>query len=157
MLLDEQLTMGPKFLIEVMPRLGPRTTRILGPTPRPIVVYSDASWPEKMTAEEAVTRGEPPRLGWVVFGATERPRGFSMELGREFVSMLFPRKTQILAAEAVAVLTALVITPELFNGRDVVWFVDNEAALSSLVRGASRADDVGHIAACTQLAMIEHL
>ena len=36
----------------------------------------------------------------------------------------------------------------------MVWFIDNEAALSSLIRGTSRAEDVGHIAACTQLAMI---
>jgi len=155
-LLDEQLMMGLRFLIEVLPRLSPRATRILGPTPSPVVVYSDASWPEQRTAEEAMEAGDPPRLGWVVFGASERPRGFSMELGREFLATLFPRKTQILAAEAVAVLTALVVAPELLNGREVVWFVDNEAALSSLIRGASRAEDVGHIAACTQLAMIEH-
>ena len=36
-----------------------------------------------------------------------------------------------------------------------MWFVDNEAAVSSLIRGTSRAEDVGHIAACTQLAMME--
>ena len=33
--MDEQLQMGLQFLIEVLPRLGPRTTRIIGPTPRP--------------------------------------------------------------------------------------------------------------------------
>ena len=72
------------------------------------------------------------------------------------MAVLFPRKTQILAAEAVAVLTALVLSPELLAGREIVWFVDNEAALSSLIRGTSRTEDVGHIAACTQLAMMEH-
>ncbi len=154
--LDEQLQMGLRFLVETMPKLGPRSTRIIGPTPSPVVVYSDASWPEQMTAEEAVSAGQPPRLGWVIFCPGERPRGFSMALQKEFVSVLFPRKTQILAAEAVAVLTALVLTPELLQGREVVWFIDNEAALSSLVRGTSRAEDVGHIAACTQLAMIAH-
>ena len=154
--LDEQLEMGLRFLIETLPILGPRSTRILGPTPRPTVIYSDASWPEKMTAEEAVKKGEPPRLGWVIFSPGERPKGFSLELGREFMAVLFPRKTQILAAEAVAVLTALVLSPELLAGREIVWFVDNEAALSSLIRGTSRTEDVGHIAACTQLAMMEH-
>ena len=154
--LDEPLLMGLRFLVETLPELGPRSTRILGPTPKPTVVYSDASWPENMTAEEAVDRGEPPRLGWVIFTPGEKPRGFSLELGKEFTSILFPRKTQILAAEAVAVLTALVLTPELLEGREMVWFVDNEAALSSLIRGASKAEDVGHIAASTQLAMMEH-
>ena len=157
--LDEQLRMGLNFLVEVTPTIGPRTARILGPTPQPTLVYSDASWPDvrdQRTAAEAAEAGEPPRLGWVIFRPGERPRGFSMELGREFVDALFPRRTQILAAEAVAVLTALVLTPELLQGRELVWFIDNEAALSSLIRGTSRAEDVGHIAACTQVAMLQH-
>ena len=155
-MLDEQLEMGLRFLIETLPVLGPRSARIMGLTPQPTVIYSDASWPQFMTPEEAVMKGEPPRLGWVVFTPEGRPQGFSLELGLEFMAVLFPRKTQILAAEAVAVLTALVLSPELLAGREIVWFVDNEAALSSLVRGTSRAEDVGHIAACTQLAMMEH-
>ena len=106
--IDEPLHMGLRFFIEIMPRLHARSARIMGPTPRPTIVYSDASWPERMTAEEAMEKGEPPRLGWVVFAPGERPKGFSMELGREFVSALFPRKTHIFAAEAVAVLTALI-------------------------------------------------
>ena len=153
--IDEQLHTGLRFLMEIMPRLEPRSARILGPTPQPTIVYSDASWPERMTAEEAMEKGEPPRLGWVVFNPGERPVGFSMELGREFVSALFPRKTQIFAAEAVAVLTALILAPESISNRELVWFIDNEAALSSLIRGTSRAEDVGHIAACTQLAMMD--
>ena len=157
--LSEQLHMGLNFLREVMPNIGPRTTRILGPTPMPTVVYSDASWPdvrEGRSAEEAAAAGEPHRLGWIIFRPGMKPLGFSMELGREFTEALFPRRTQILAAEAVAVLAAFVLTPELVAGRELVWFIDNEAALSSLIRGSSRADDVGHIAACTQVAMLQH-
>ena len=90
--MNEQLEMGLRFLMGILPRLSPRSTRIIGPTPRPTVVYSDASWPERMTAEEAVARGEPPRVGWVVFSPGERPKGYSMELGREFISALFPRQ-----------------------------------------------------------------
>ena len=36
--LDEQLEMGLRFLIETLPMLGPRATRILGPTPQPTVI-----------------------------------------------------------------------------------------------------------------------
>jgi hypothetical protein len=61
-----------------------------------------------------------------------------------------------MAAEAVAVLTALVLTPKALANRELVWFIDNESALSSLIRGGSKAEDVGHVAACTQLAMLEH-
>ena len=38
--------------------------------------------------EEAVEKGGPPRLGWVIFSPGERPKGFSMELRKEFVSLL---------------------------------------------------------------------
>ena len=99
--LDGQLQMGLQFLIEVLPRFGPRTTRILGTTPQPTVIYSDASWPQWVTPEEAVRAGAPPRLGWIIFQHGAESRCFSMELGREFITALFPRKTQILAAEAV--------------------------------------------------------
>eukprot|EP00972_Heterocapsa_arctica_P005701 841598-Heterocapsa_arctica.AAC.1 len=34
-------------------------------------------------------------------------------MGKDFVDALFPRKTQILAAEAVAVLTSLILSPDL--------------------------------------------
>ena len=124
--------MGLHFLIEVLPRLGPRTTRVMGPTPQPTVIYSDASWPQWVTPEEAVRAGEPPRLGWIICQPGAEPWGFSMELGREFITALFPRKTQIFAAEAVAVLATCVLTPELIQGRELVWFIDNEAALSHL-------------------------
>ena len=120
------------------------------------MVYSDASWPQWTAMKEAVEKGKPPRLGWVIFTPGERPRGFSMELGREFLSAFFPRYTQIMAAEAVAVLTALVLTPQAFANRELVWLIDNESALSSLIRGGSKAEDVGHVAAFTQLAMLEH-
>ena len=83
--LDELLQMGLQFLIEVLPRPGPRTTRVMGPTPEPTVVYSDASWPQWVTPEEAVRAGEPPRLGWIIFQPGADPRGFSMELGRELI------------------------------------------------------------------------
>eukprot|EP00972_Heterocapsa_arctica_P061321 9041961-Heterocapsa_arctica.AAC.1 len=47
------------------------------------------------------------------------------------------------------------LPPELFHGQDLLWFVDNEAALSSLTRGTSKAEDVGHLSACTHLALMQ--
>ena len=132
-----------------VPHRGPPAPRTAHRARHGPDIYSDASWPQWVAPEEAVRAGEPPRLGWIIFQPGADPRGFSMELGREFITALFPRKTQILAAEAVAVLAACVLTPGLIQGRGLVWFIDNEAALSSLIRGTSKAEDVGHIAACT--------
>ena len=152
---NEDLRVGLRFLKEVLPKMQPRPTRIMGTSPPPVVVYSDASWPQFMDLEEAVKKGEPPRLGWVVFVPGEKPRGYTMVLGKEFMDALLPRKTQIFAAEAIAVLTALVLLPGHFAQRELLWFIDNESAVSSLIRGGSKAQDVGHLAAATHLALIE--
>ena len=48
-------------------------------------------------------------------------------------------------------LSALCDAPEIFSDCDVIWFVDNEAACSTLVRGASRESDVNDIAELTHL------
>jgi hypothetical protein len=48
-----------------------------------------------------------------------------------------------------------VLCPDQVAERDVVWFVDNEAAVSSLIRGTSRSGDVGHIAAIAQLRLLQ--
>ena len=39
----------------------------------------------------------------------------------------------------------------MLHGYDIRWFVDNESACSTLIRGASREEDVQGIAECTQL------
>ena len=44
--LDEDFTVGFKFLMEVLPTLPAREVRIIGQTAAPTVVYPGASWPE---------------------------------------------------------------------------------------------------------------
>ena len=41
--------------------------------------------------------------------------------------------------------------PERIAGRDLIWFIDNEAAASTLIRGVTREDDVQLIAEATHL------
>ena len=40
---------------------------------------------------------------------------------------------------------------EMFAGRDVVWFVDNEGACSTLIRGACRPEEISGIAECSSI------
>ena len=152
--LDENLRMCLMYLITILPMLQPRQARVFGRLTPPVVVYSDASWPEGVQTEDVLESFVPPRVGWVIFRQGERPHGYSMQLGRSFLRLLLPRKTQIFAAEAVVALLALVTEPELFVSEDVLWFMDNEAAVSSLIRGSSRASDVGHIAAAARIASV---
>ena len=148
--LDEHLVIGLLFLMEVMPSLGAREAYLLRAAPCPTIAYSDASWPEDGQSID----DRPPRLGWVVIRPGQRPVGFTILLGSEFLQLVLERKTQIYAAEAIAPLAAALLTPQLLQG-DVVWFCDNEAAVSSLIRGGSRAEDVGALAAAANLRAAE--
>ena len=55
------------------------------------------------------------------------------------------RKTQIFAAEVFAILAAVHEHRAELAGRDVIFFIDNEAACAALVRGGSSTHDVGAI------------
>ena len=48
--------------------------------------------------------------------------------------------------EAFAAAAAPWVSPEIFAQRDFVWFVDNAAAVSTLIRGAAKPEDIDHIA-----------
>ena len=72
----------------------------------------------------------------------------------DLLQHLIPRKSQICACEALIVPQLLIQKPELFAGCDVVWFIDNESACSSLIRGGSRQDDIATLSALTHLAML---
>ena len=138
------------FLTLVLPRLGPRRVTLTAP-PRPrLLVYSDASWPSSFDAESG-----PPRLGWIIFQEGQLPRGRSALLPPEAMEDWIERKTQIYAAEAIVPLLALFMEPHIFRGHDVLWFIDNEAAMSSLIRGGARPEDVGRIAAAAHILMME--
>ena len=78
--------------------------------------------------------------------------GRTLELPHEALEVFVPRTQQIYACEALAVPEAMYADPAYFAGRDVMWFIDNEAACASLIRGASRQEDVNEIVAITLLA-----
>ena len=67
----------------------------------------------------------------------------AIHVPREVVSAWVQRRTQIYLAETYAVLAALYDHRHDLEGRGVLVFVDNEAAASSIIRGAPRMEDVG--------------
>ena len=44
-------------------------------------------------------------------------------------------------------------TPELIKGRSLIWFIDNQTAVSCLVKGASRVEDLSELTLLTNLAL----
>ena len=94
----------------------------------------------------ALHTSSPARLGWVIFDPLcADVFGFTMCLPHSVLETFSIRKTQIYACEAFAPLAALWNSPGKFRGRDVIAFVDNEAACAALVRGSASCPDVESI------------
>ena len=53
----------------------------------------------------------------------------------------------------MAALLVPVLCGDCLQGRDTLWFVDNETIISSMIRVTSRAEDGGHVAAMAQIAL----
>ena len=135
-----------RLLAAMIASVPPRIIKALAP-PRPrLVVYSDASWEKEA------------RLGWIIItpGANRATVARTSIIQQELLDNLVERTTQIMACEAVAVPQAILREPHLFAGCDVTWFIDNEAACSSLIRGSSSQEDISIIASITHFLMMEH-
>ena len=120
---------------------SPRTVTVCGPERRPLVIYSDASF-EKGSL----------RLGWVVMDPDQSfsPVGGTCVVPPEVLNSWVPRRQQILPGETLCGLLLPVLHPDLLRLRDLLWFVDNEAATSALIRGARSQEDVHEIAQYAQ-------
>ena len=57
--------------------------------------------------------------------------------------------------ELLAVPLLAFSAPELLRGRDVLWFLDNQAAWRAIIRSASSASDVSHLLAGLQFAKLQ--
>ena len=114
---------SPELFISV---LSSRSTRL--------VAYSDAEF----------TPGRPPRLGWVAFAAAaERVLpdfppllARTLLLDEEVLRCCYPRKQQIVAAEALAPSAALADVPALCEQTGVLYFIVIGGACSTPICGA---------------------
>ena len=64
-----------------------------------------------------------------------------------------PQKNQICLAEVVTVPIAIALLAPMLRDMDLLSFVDNEGAVSALVRGTSRTDDCAFMAELTHALM----
>ena len=125
----------------------PRRVHLLSPPRTHLVCYSDASWEPDVQ----------PRLGWIIFSPTETRAvmGASSLVSYQLLDHLVQRKTQIMACEGIAVPQAMLRNRGIFRNADVTWYIDNEAACSSLVRRGSSHEDISLIAGATHPIMME--
>ena len=150
--MDVSMVDGVRFLAHMVRIIAPRRIQVMGLVRPQAIVYSDASFQQDFD-ELPKEMQEPPRIGWVIMrhNLGDVPLGRSMILPPEALQLFTPRKTQIFACEAIAVPEALRFDGKAVAGRDVTWFIDNEAACSSFIRGASRSEDVSEVVAIALL------
>ena len=130
--LDEDDVENLSFLRQVAKSWPLRELKVHSTRRKPWVLYTDASFEEES--------GNPPKLGWVLFGGAQT-QGRSCQLSWNLVERWIQRRQNIFPAETVVPLAALRVHEEELRGQDVIIFVDNEAAASSLIRGSSGCQD----------------
>ena len=131
LVLDEEAVDTLRFLHTIVSTSRPRDICVLPQTQAHVLCYSDASFED----------GEL-RMGWVLFEQGHQPVGYSCVVPPSEIATWVVREQQIYVGESLAILTALRAMPQRFAQRSVLWFLDNQASLSSLIRGTSTQDDV---------------
>ncbi|CAE8621888.1 unnamed protein product [Polarella glacialis] len=100
------------------------------------IVYTDAMWEP----------GQPCGLGLVIHSPRRsKPLGLAAIVPDAVVRMLVPKDTQIGQAEVLAALLGPHNLPELYRNADILHFVDNQSALSGLIKGVSPKEDTAAI------------
>ena len=79
--------------------------------------------------------------------ASRRPVGATTVIIERTIKAFKKRKTQITACELMMVAVLLHNEGEGLRGLDVVFYVDNQAAVYSPIKGMSGSQDLKHLAA----------
>ena len=124
-----------RVLRSIVANAQPRDISICGAPAMPVRIYSDASF------EDGVLR-----LGWVVFPNDAQPFGGTCCVPESVLQAWTPRKQQIFPGESFCGLLIPWLHGSQLRHHDILWFIDNEAAVSALIRGASTQEDVHLIA-----------
>ena len=132
-----------QLLLLIAEQAPARSIPILQTAKRPVVIYSDASF-----------QNGQARCGWVVFRQDCRPVGQTVKVNSEWLAAWNPRETQIFAAEAFCSLLVPFNLPDLLADQDLLWFVDNEAAASAMIRGSSGSTDVDQIVQLSSILLL---
>ena len=119
----------------------PRDTHFWTRRPPCTLVYTDASFEAGQL-----------RLGWIIFAPPPyRPHGGTCLVPDAVLQEWTPRKQQIFPCEALCLLVIPLVYAHLIKGRDLLWFIDNQAAVAAAVKSASTAEDAFEIAQMASL------
>lgn len=139
--LDQRDLLVLRALREMAQMAMPRDIFFWAPPQPSTLVYTDASF-----------EANKLRLGWVVFAQPPlKPIGGTCAVPQAVLEEWVPRKQQIFPGEALCLLILPMLLPDILKGRDLLWFIDNQAAVAAAVKTASAEEDVFEIAHMTAL------
>ena len=146
---DSALHMSLVFLRKVLRLLRPRIVQMDAPRP-PLIIYTDAS------TDAPCPSGL--RLGLVIFEQDPDivPICNSFDVPLEVVDSWKSRATYITQAELLIlpVLTHLPHYRPLLANRDLIWFIDNQAALGAAYKAGSSVSDMSELTLLQSLSVV---
>ena len=116
------------LILKVVTTIEPRTLPLAPPALPPVIIYSDASFERGICI-----------LGWIVMVPGLRPVGGTCRVPTEVV-VNWPGEHHVYKGELLCAVVVPYFHSALLAGRQSVWFVDNEAACSAMIRGRSGTD-----------------
>ena len=140
--LDTPVSEAMQFLKLAMRVLPGRTINLTPDVENCVVCYTDAMW-------EA---GKHAGMAFVAYCVKwPAPKCEYLAVPDSYLRLLLPRETQINQAEILAVALLPRALGPLLEGCDLLHFVDNQGALSALIKGYSPQED------CSALCSMIHL
>ncbi len=86
-------------------------------------------------------------------GDKQSREAFVADIPPQIHDMWTPGDKKIAQLELIMVLYGLIMRPDSFRNRRGIWFIDNTAALMSLIRGRSDSPDLEHMSRMIHLAL----
>jgi len=142
--LTPELEWALQSLVEITSLSRPRIVHMRTGARSPLIIYTDAAEEQTMTCGFAITS---KHMDNILVGGFQVPTWATNHWEQ--------RSKQIAMAELI-VAPIVALAPELrhiLHGRDVIWFIDNTAALSALVRATSAKRDMAKLACLCSTAI----
>eukprot|EP00435_Cladocopium_sp_Y103_P062494 s445_g24.t1 len=134
--LNPELEMCAQYLQLALTVLPSRTVDIFLHPQSPVIIYTEAST-DAPTPSGSCLGIWIARDGQILVSSIDVPQAV--------VDKWVPRRTYINLLELLAVPLLAFSAPEILRGRDIIWFLDNQAAWRAIIRSASSASDVSHL------------
>ena len=134
-----------QVLLAVVTTAEPRDLPLFEAGQKPVLIYSDASF-----------ENDELRLGWIIFPHQGRPFGGTCVVPPSIIATWQHRTQQIFPGESLCALLVPYLHGSQLSASDILWFVDNAAAVSALIRSTCSQEDVHGIAQYAQFLLCRH-